>query len=103
VDAIVAQYDARALFWPTNSRTPAVGQAEVRKYFERLCKSYSAITSWDRTFFDDSEVVYGDTAVAVGVIASSGIRDGKPVSIATRYFFTARRSEGTWLIIVNVG
>jgi len=99
VDAIVAQYDPRALFWPTTSRIPAIGQAEVRKYFEPLCKNYSAFTSWDRKFFDDSEVVYGDAAVAVGVIATSGIRDGKPAAITTRYSFTARKSDGKWLII----
>ena len=99
VDAIVAQYDARALFWPTTSQTPAIGQAEVRKYFEPLCKTYSSISNMERKFSNDSEVVYGDTAVAVGVITTTGIRDGKPATLTTRYSFTARKSEGRWMII----
>ena len=99
VDALMALYHPSALFWPTTSRSLATKPDEVRRYYDAACKMLMSI-GFKGAVASESVHVYGDTLVSAGL--STGVfrdREGNDQTASIRFSFTARKTDGTWLII----
>jgi uncharacterized protein (TIGR02246 family) len=99
VDALVALYDAEALFWPTTSRSLAAKPEDVRRYFDAACKLGKAV-GFKFEGVTESVKLYGDVAISAGqMTATFRNRQGQLQDLPLRFSLAARKVDGRWLIV----